>query len=103
AERVRKIPSTVMSLASRFPCVTGPRSSYNFGPWLSIGTLEPRKNFDLLLDAYEIYRGRSKSNRRLLLAGEGAGKAKPLGVELWSFGGAVQYNTAAMYQTANSS
>ena len=68
-ERIRKLPTTVISLASRFPCVKASRVSLNSGSWLSIGAMEPRKNFDLLLDAYEIYRRRSQVKRKLHLAG----------------------------------
>jgi glycosyltransferase involved in cell wall biosynthesis len=68
-ERIRKLPTAVISLASRFPCVKASRVSLNSGSWLSIGAMEPRKNFDLLLDAYEIYRRRSKVKRKLHLAG----------------------------------
>jgi glycosyltransferase involved in cell wall biosynthesis len=68
-ERLRKLPTTVISLASRYPCVLASRLSVNSGAWLSVGAMEPRKNFDLLLDAYEIYRQRSKFKRQLRLAG----------------------------------
>jgi glycosyltransferase involved in cell wall biosynthesis len=68
-ERLRKLPTTVISLASRYPCVLASRASVNSGAWLSVGAMEPRKNFDLLLDAYEIYRQRSKFKRQLHLAG----------------------------------
>jgi glycosyltransferase involved in cell wall biosynthesis len=68
-ERVRKLPTTVIPLASRFPCVLAARASLNSGSWLSIGAMDPRKNFAVLLDAYEIYRARSKRNRKLYLAG----------------------------------
>jgi glycosyltransferase involved in cell wall biosynthesis len=68
-ERIRKLPTTVISLASRFPGLAASRSSIRGGPWLSIGAMEPRKNFDLLLEAYEIYRRLSKFKRKLHLAG----------------------------------
>jgi len=68
AER-RGLETTVVLLASRFPCVAEPRSAFPTGPWLSVGALEPRKNFDVLLDAFEIYWNRSKSRRQLWLAG----------------------------------
>jgi len=67
--RVQKLPTIVLPLASRFPTLQDARPSFNSGPWLSIGALEPRKNFDLLLDAYEIYRRESKIKRQLVLAG----------------------------------
>jgi glycosyltransferase involved in cell wall biosynthesis len=68
-ERVRTLPKAVLPLASRFPGALKARSSFCLGPWLSIGAMEPRKNFDLLLDAYEIYREQSKCRRKLCLAG----------------------------------
>jgi glycosyltransferase involved in cell wall biosynthesis len=68
-QRLQKLPSIVLPLASRFPTLQEARASFHPGPWLSIGALEPRKNFDLLLDAYEIYRRESKIKRQLVLAG----------------------------------
>jgi hypothetical protein len=47
----RKILSTVALLASRFPHVSGPRRGIDSGGWLAVGSLEPRKNYDILLDA----------------------------------------------------
>lgn len=68
-QRVQKLPTVVLPLASRFPSLQDARPGFNSGPWLSIGALEPRKNFDLLLDAFEIYQRESKIKRRLVLAG----------------------------------
>jgi glycosyltransferase involved in cell wall biosynthesis len=68
AER-RGLVKTVALLASRFPCTAEARSTFVTGPWLSVGALEPRKNFDVLLDAFEIYWKRSKPRRKLYLAG----------------------------------
>jgi glycosyltransferase involved in cell wall biosynthesis len=68
-ERVRTLPTIVLPLASRFPSLPISRSSLCAGPWLSVGSMEPRKNFDLLLDAHEIYRERSKYGRKLCIAG----------------------------------
>src|ERR1700722_19547472 len=69
AQRVQKLPTVVLPLASRFPNLQEARPSCNSGPWLSVGALEPRKNYDLLLDAYEIYRRESKIKRHPVLAG----------------------------------
>lgn len=63
------LPTIVISLASRFPCVAEARQSFVAGPWLSVGALEPRKNFNVLLDAFETYWNRSKHRRILTLAG----------------------------------
>jgi glycosyltransferase involved in cell wall biosynthesis len=68
-DRVRALPSAVIPLASRFPSLAEPRTGYSAGPWLSVGAMEPRKNIDLLLDAFEIYRERSNCPRKLCLAG----------------------------------
>jgi glycosyltransferase involved in cell wall biosynthesis len=67
--RRKGLVTTVILLASRFRCIEKARSSFNHGAWLSVGSLEPRKNFDVLLDAFEIYWERSKSRRKLWLAG----------------------------------
>lgn len=68
--RQRKgLVTTVVLLASRFDCVEEARSSFSPGTWLSVGSLEPRKNLDVLLDAFDIYWERSKSRRKLCLAG----------------------------------
>jgi glycosyltransferase involved in cell wall biosynthesis len=67
--RVQTLPIAVLPLASRFPSALMSRSCSWQGPWLSVGAMEPGKNFDLLLDAYEIYRQRSKCSRKLFLAG----------------------------------
>ncbi|HYY26321.1 MAG TPA: glycosyltransferase family 1 protein [Chthoniobacterales bacterium] len=68
-DRVRALPSAIIPLASRFPSVAEARAAFVAGPWLSVGALEPRKNTDLLLDAFEIYRARSKAPRKLCMAG----------------------------------
>ena len=67
--KVRMLPTVVFPLASRFPGVPISRSEFLPGPWLSIGAMEPQKNFELLLDAFEIYRERSNCGRKLCLAG----------------------------------
>ncbi|MGA8654859.1 MAG: glycosyltransferase family 1 protein [Chthoniobacterales bacterium] len=65
----RRLMTTVVLLASRFPCLAEARPTFSPGPWLSVGALEPRKNFDVLLNAFEIYWSRSKRRRKLHLAG----------------------------------
>jgi len=69
ADRVRALPSAVIPLASRFSSLAEARTGFFSGPWLSVGAMEPRKNVDLLLDAFEIYRERSNCPRKLRLAG----------------------------------
>jgi hypothetical protein len=68
-KRVHSLPMAVLPLASRFSGVLTARTSFLEGPWLSVGSTEPRKNFDLLLDAYTIYQERSNRRRKLCLAG----------------------------------
>jgi glycosyltransferase involved in cell wall biosynthesis len=75
-ERVRMLPTVVFPLASRFPGAPISRFEFLPGPWLSIGAMEPRKNFELLLDAFEIYRERSICGRKLCLAGEKGWKSE---------------------------
>ena len=69
ADRVRALPSAVIPLASRFSSLADARTGFSSGPWLSAGAMEPRKNIDLLLDAFEIYRERSNRPQKLRLAG----------------------------------
>ena len=69
SDRVRALPSAVIPLASRFPSVAEARAEFSSGPWVNVGAMEPRKNIDSLLDAYEIYRERSNCPRKLCMAG----------------------------------
>jgi glycosyltransferase involved in cell wall biosynthesis len=93
SERLRKLPTTVISLASRYPCIPAARAFVNSGAWLSVGAMEPRKNFDLLLDAYEIYRQRSKFKRQLHLAGGRGWKSEATWARITEFqrAGGVQH------------
>ncbi|MBV8900624.1 MAG: glycosyltransferase family 4 protein [Verrucomicrobia bacterium] len=68
----RGIQTVVTPLASRFPALERPRTQPPSGPWLAVGSIEPRKNYDLILDAIEIYWRRSHVRRPLVIAG-GAG------------------------------
>jgi glycosyltransferase involved in cell wall biosynthesis len=68
----RGTPAVVTPLASRFPTLTHPRTQFSNGAWLAVGSIEPRKNYDLLLDAMKLYGQRSKVRRPLTIAG-GAG------------------------------
>jgi hypothetical protein len=49
----RNVAVTVAPLASRFPSVGESRSDIPSGGWLAVGSLEPRKNYEALLDALE--------------------------------------------------
>jgi glycosyltransferase involved in cell wall biosynthesis len=74
----RKILSTVALLASRFPHASGPRRGIDSGGWLAVGSLEPRKNYDILLDALERYWERSKMQRSLTIAGGSGWKSEEI-------------------------
>ncbi|MBV9671887.1 MAG: glycosyltransferase, partial [Verrucomicrobia bacterium] len=65
----RKLPVAVVLQGPRFVPVAKPRTGFAGQYWLSVGALEPRKNVDLLLDAFELYCKRSKAPRPLHLAG----------------------------------
>jgi glycosyltransferase involved in cell wall biosynthesis len=65
----KELATTVVLLGSRFPYIKEARSSFSQGTWLSVGSLEPRKNFDVLLDALQIYWEQSKTRRKLRIAG----------------------------------
>jgi glycosyltransferase involved in cell wall biosynthesis len=64
----RKICSTVVYFASRFPSGVA-RQTLPGGLWLAVGSLEPRKNYDALLTAFDVYWRRSKTRRQLIIAG----------------------------------
>jgi len=63
------------------------------GPWLSVGSLEPRKNLDFLLDAYRIYAEKSRIVRPLrMVGGSGWMRESLLGrISRWPHRGSVFY------------
>jgi glycosyltransferase involved in cell wall biosynthesis len=63
------IKHTVARLASRFEPVARPRATMPRGDWLAVGSLEPRKNYERILSAFERYCERSTVKRRLTIAG----------------------------------
>lgn len=65
----RGIQTVVAPLASRFPTLERPRTQAVTGPWLAVGSIEPRKNYGLLLDAIELYGQQSPVRRPLAIAG----------------------------------
>ena len=101
--RVRMLPTVVFPLASRFPGVPISRSEFLPGPWLSIGAMEPRKNFELLLDAFEIYEKDRIAGESFVWPEERDGKVKPPGDASRTFNDAPSWSIAAIYQTTNSS
>jgi glycosyltransferase involved in cell wall biosynthesis len=74
----RNVAAAVAPLASRFPNLPDRRSVIPSGKWLAVGSLEPRKNYDALLDALEKYWERSKMRRQLVIAGGSGWKSKEM-------------------------
>jgi glycosyltransferase involved in cell wall biosynthesis len=70
------IESTVALLASRFDPVMQPRAVPPNSEWLAVGSLEPRKNYQALLDAFELYWQQSRERRSLVIAGGNGWKSK---------------------------
>jgi glycosyltransferase involved in cell wall biosynthesis len=67
--RQKGIESTIALLASRFDPVMQPRVVPPNSEWLAVGSLEPRKNYQSLLDAVELYWEQSSEKRSLVIAG----------------------------------
>ena len=63
------IKHKVALLASRFEPGAQSRSKLPSGDWLAVGSLEPRKNYETILDAFQIYFDQSPTKRRLAIAG----------------------------------
>jgi glycosyltransferase involved in cell wall biosynthesis len=72
------IRHTVAPLASRFEPVTQPRATIADGCWLAVGSLEPRKNYERILSAFERYFEKSTLKRRLIIAGGKGWKSEDL-------------------------
>ncbi len=75
-------PHTLSPGASRFPSTDEPRTWSATAPWLVVGSLEPRKNHDCVLGAYEIYLARSSFRRPLAIAGGAGWKSEKLHARL---------------------
>jgi glycosyltransferase involved in cell wall biosynthesis len=69
---------SVALLASRFESVCSPRLIAPPSGWLAVGTLEPRKNYRRILDAFEIYFAKSVVKRRMTIAGGRGWKSENL-------------------------
>jgi glycosyltransferase involved in cell wall biosynthesis len=74
----RNLVVAVAPLASRFPATSSARSKIPSGGWLAVGSLEPRKNYNVLLDAMERYWEGSKIRRTLTIAGGAGWKSEAL-------------------------
>src|ERR1700730_14467444 len=74
----RGIRTKVALLGSRFPNVASFREKVGDGNWLAVGSLEPRKNYQGLLDAFASYWAKSKRKRKLTIAGGGGWKSQAL-------------------------
>lgn len=72
------IKYTVALLASRFRSVTQPRGTVPRGDWLAVGSLEPRKNHERILSAFEKYFEKSIVKPRLTIAGGKGWKSEDL-------------------------
>jgi glycosyltransferase involved in cell wall biosynthesis len=74
------IPSAVTLLGPRAPAPPPPDAAPERPSdcWLAVGTLEPRKNYEALLDALNLYWPRSANPRPLLIAGGSGWKSEPL-------------------------
>lgn len=72
------IKHTVALLASRFKSVAQPRTTMPNGDWLAVGSLEPRKNYERILSAFEKYVEKSTVKRRLTIAGGKGWKSEDL-------------------------
>ncbi len=68
----------VALLASRFDPAVHSRSTAPTGDWLAVGSLEPRKNYQGLLNAFENYFAKSDVKRRLTIAGGKGWKSEDL-------------------------
>ena len=74
-------PWAVTHLGSREK-PAGPPPDDEGGYWLAVGTLEPRKNYETLLDALDLYWSRSPRPLPLRIAGGGGWKSEALKTHL---------------------
>lgn len=65
----KRVRHKVVLLASRFEPVAQPHSKLPNGDWLAVGSLEPRKNYETILAAFQKYFDQSTIKRRLTIAG----------------------------------
>lgn len=77
-ERLGVDPGRVVTCPGGAPDWTPRLRQPDAGPVAFIGTLEPRKNVGLLLDAFEILASRRRQIPRLVLAGHAPASAAPL-------------------------
>jgi glycosyltransferase involved in cell wall biosynthesis len=89
----RGIETTVALLASRFPYVEKSRQQAPAAEWLAVGSLEPRKNYEHLLDAFEGYWEQSKKKKRLVIAGGSGWKSERLRARI----GTMEKNGMVIY------
>jgi glycosyltransferase involved in cell wall biosynthesis len=74
----KRIRHTVALLASRFEAALQPRATVPPDGWLAVGSLEPRKNYQRILSAFEEYFAKSSVKRRLTIAGGRGWKSEDL-------------------------
>jgi glycosyltransferase involved in cell wall biosynthesis len=74
----KDIRCATVLLASRFESAAQPRTVIPTGNWLAVGSLEPRKNYDTILNAFERYLQQSTVKRGLTIAGGRGWKSEHL-------------------------
>jgi glycosyltransferase involved in cell wall biosynthesis len=74
----KDIRYAVALLGSRFKPVPQARTSVPPGNWLAVGSLEPRKNYETILNAFQRYVDASTVKRRLTIAGGRGWKSEDL-------------------------
>jgi glycosyltransferase involved in cell wall biosynthesis len=72
------IKCATVLLASRFEPAAQARTVIPDGNWLAVGSLEPRKNYGTILNAFERYLDQSTVKRRLTIAGGPGWKSEHL-------------------------
>jgi glycosyltransferase involved in cell wall biosynthesis len=87
-------PTLVRPLGARQPAPPPGWKKSSEGPWLAVGSLEPRKNLDFLLDAYLRYALESRAPRPLRLVGGTGWMSEELlrRIAAWSGPGAIEYS-----------
>jgi glycosyltransferase involved in cell wall biosynthesis len=70
------IKTKVALLASRFSPLPDSRQTMPEGDWFAVGSVEPRKNYETLLDAFQLYWEKSAEKRRLTIVGGKGWKSK---------------------------
>lgn len=78
-------PWIVTPLAPRTHQQVAPPSAEADRYWLAVGSIEPRKNYETLLDAFELYWQSSRRPRRLRIAGGRGWKSERIHARMCEF------------------